>query len=68
MKRKEKMVKRAREYRLSFLEIGEDIDKLSAELVSLRAILAKPTSNKIRNRRKRGIFETASGKIIRRRK
>jgi len=59
------MIKRAREYRLSFLEIGEDVDKLSAEFISLRAILAKPTSNKIRNRRKRGIFETASGKKFR---
>jgi len=62
------MIKRAREYRLSFLEIGEEIDKLSTEFISLRAILAKATSNKIRNRRKRGIFETASGKTIRRRK
>jgi len=61
------MIKRAREYRLSFLEIGEEIDKLSAEFISLRAILSKPTSNRIRNRRKRGIFETASGKTIRRR-
>ena len=69
MKRKQKMIKRAREYRKALLEAeadaGNEQAKISAELISLRAVLAHPTANTERNRRKRGIFKTASGKIIR---